>query len=77
MSKINNLISGGKVNDPVSVEEYVKTGGFDSLKKAAAMGSEDIITEIKKAKLLGRGGAAYPAGSKWEHLLHIPEHQNI
>jgi len=37
------------------------------------MTSEDIIAEVKKAKLLGRGGAAYPAGSKWEHLLHIPE----
>jgi NADH-quinone oxidoreductase subunit F len=35
--------------------------------------SEEIIAEVKKAKLLGRGGAAYPAGSKWEHLLHIEE----
>jgi len=63
--------------DPLSVSEYEKTGGFAAFKKAASSGSdkiaEDIITEIKKAKLLGRGGAAYPAGSKWEHLLHIPE----
>jgi len=59
--------------DPLSVSEYEKTGGFTAYKKAAASSSEDIIAEIKKAKLLGRGGAAYPAGSKWEHLLHIPE----
>ena len=55
------------------VSEYEKNGGFTALKKAAASSPEEIIAEIKKAKLLGRGGAAYPAGSKWEHLLHIPE----
>jgi len=55
------------------VSEYEKTGGFCALKKAAVSAPEEIIAEIKKAKLLGRGGAAYPAGSKWEHLLHIPE----
>jgi len=55
------------------VSEYEKKGGFAALKKTAAGSPEEIIAEIKKAKLLGRGGAAYPAGSKWEHLLHIPE----
>ncbi|MDR0301852.1 MAG: NADH-quinone oxidoreductase subunit L [Treponema sp.] len=59
--------------DPLSVSEYEKAGGFSALKKAAAGAPEEIIEEVKKAKLLGRGGAAYPAGSKWEHLLHIPE----
>ena len=59
--------------NPLSVQDYEKTGGFSGLKKAATLGPEEIIAEIKKAKLLGRGGAAYPAGSKWEHLLHIPE----
>jgi NADH-quinone oxidoreductase subunit F len=57
----------------VSVDDYIKSGGFNALKKAIAMKSEDVIAEVKKAKLLGRGGAAYPAGNKWEHLLHIPE----
>jgi NADH-quinone oxidoreductase subunit F len=54
-------------------DKYEKTGGFAALKKAVSCSPEEIIAEIKKAKLLGRGGAAYPAGSKWEHLLHIPE----
>ncbi|MDR0496599.1 MAG: hypothetical protein LBH42_03190, partial [Treponema sp.] len=56
--------------------EYLLTkdsGDFSALKKAIAMTSEEVIAEVKKAKLLGRGGAAYPSGSKWEHLLHIPE----
>ena len=74
MSKINTLISqGANAIDPLSVAEYKQTGGFNALQKAAAMSSDDIISEIKKAKLLGRGGAAYPVGTKWEHLLHIQE----
>ncbi|MCL1815937.1 MAG: NADH-quinone oxidoreductase subunit L [Treponema sp.] len=54
-------------------EEYEKTGGFAALKKTITMKSGDVIAEVKKAKLLGRGGAAYPSGNKWEHLLHIHE----
>ena len=74
MSKLMKLLTkDAGLIDPLSVEEYKKTGGFNALKKAAAMSPEDVIAEVKKAKLLGRGGAAYPAGNKWEHLLHIPE----
>ncbi len=74
MSKIKTLISNNcGVIQPDSVEEYVKAGGYQGLKKAFTMKPEEIIEEVKKAKLLGRGGAAYPAGSKWEQLLEIPE----
>jgi len=74
MSKlINMLTAGANSADPLSVSEYEKTGGFAALKKAEANSPQDIILEVKKAKLLGRGGAAYPSGIKWEHLLHIPE----
>ena len=74
MIELNRIITDGAGTiNPVSVEDYARIGGFEGLKKAAAMGPEEVIAEVKKAKLLGRGGAAYPAGSKWEHLLHIPE----
>jgi NADH-quinone oxidoreductase subunit F len=73
MSKLTEILTGGigTTIDSLSVTEYVKNGGFTAFKKAAAGSPEEIIAEIKKAKLLGRGGAAYPAGSKWEHFLHI------
>ncbi len=74
MSNLNKIITEGAGGfDPVSVDAYVKLGGFEALKKASVSSGEAIVGEVKKAKLLGRGGAAYPAGSKWEHLLHIPE----
>ncbi|GMA97918.1 NADH-ubiquinone oxidoreductase-F iron-sulfur binding region domain-containing protein [Pelosinus sp. IPA-1] len=74
MEKIVKLISQrcNKIT-PASVEEYCKANGFNGLKKAFTMKPADIVAEIKKARLLGRGGAAYPAGAKWEHLLEIPE----
>jgi len=79
MPKLNNtltirlLTDGADCADPLSVKDYQKAGGFSGLKRAVTMSPEEVIAEVKKAKLLGRGGAAYPAGSKWEHLLHIPE----
>ncbi|MDR2405119.1 MAG: NADH-quinone oxidoreductase subunit F [Deltaproteobacteria bacterium] len=59
--------------EPSKVSDYEGIGGFTALRKAFQLAPLDIIAEIKKAKLLGRGGAAYPAGSKWEQLYHIHE----
>ena len=73
MSKLIKMLTDGATANSLSVTEYEKSGGFAALKKAASSTPEEIIAEVKKAKLLGRGGAAYPAGSKWEHLLHIEE----
>ena len=78
MSELNRkticlLTEGAGVTVPVSVADYAAAGGFRALKKAVTMSSEDVIAEVKKAKLLGRGGAAYPVGSKWDHLFHFEE----
>jgi NADH-quinone oxidoreductase subunit F len=58
MSKIMNLISLENYINPVSIDEYVKIGGLNEQKKAVGMNAETLIGEVKKAKLLGRGGAA-------------------
>jgi NADH-quinone oxidoreductase subunit F len=60
----------GKIR-PESLQDYIRAGGYQGLKKALTMQPGEIIAEVKIAKLLGRGGAAYPAGSKWEQLLAI------
>jgi len=54
-----------------TLEDYMKTGGYEGLKKAFGMKPEQIIEEVKKAKLNGRGGAGYPSGFKWEQLYEI------
>jgi NADH-quinone oxidoreductase subunit F len=52
--------------DPENVHDYIANGGYRALEKALKMRPEDIIEEIKKSELRGRGGAGFPAGPKWE-----------
>jgi NADH-quinone oxidoreductase subunit F len=55
----------GNIN-PTDLDEYLKTGGFDSLKKCVTeLTPEQVIEEINKSGLRGRGGAGFPTGIKW------------
>ena len=55
----------GKVA-PTSIDAYGAAGGFAALEKAFAMGPDAVIAEVTASKLLGRGGAAFPTGRKWD-----------
>jgi NADH-quinone oxidoreductase subunit F len=50
----------------ISLDAYKASGGFVALEKALAMGAQTIIAEVTKSKLMGRGGAAFPTGRKWD-----------
>ncbi|HEX7282255.1 MAG TPA: NADH-ubiquinone oxidoreductase-F iron-sulfur binding region domain-containing protein, partial [Vicinamibacterales bacterium] len=52
--------------DPASLDAYRKAGGYAALAKALEMGPARVIAEVNAAKLMGRGGAAFPTGRKWE-----------
>jgi NADH-quinone oxidoreductase subunit F len=54
------------VVDPSSLDDYRAHGGYEALRRAVALGPEGVIRELKESKLQGRGGAAFPAGVKWE-----------
>ncbi len=47
---------------------YKKNGGYRSLAKAKAMKPTDVVNEVKEARINGRGGAGFPAGTKWTFL---------
>src|SRR6187549_2375933 len=51
-----------------TLKVYQKTGGYESLKKALKMTPADIIEEVKKSALRGRGGAGFPTGMKWSFV---------
>lgn len=53
-----------------TLEEYQNGGGYAGLQKALQMKPETVIAEVKSAGLLGRGGAAFPAGIKWEAVAN-------
>ncbi len=53
--------------DPEELDAYAAAGGYGSARKAyTLMNPEEIIEEIKRSNLRGRGGAGFPAGHKWE-----------
>jgi formate dehydrogenase iron-sulfur subunit len=52
--------------DPASVEDYVKHGGYQGLRRALSMAPADIVQAITASGLRGRGGAAFPTGIKWK-----------
>lgn len=53
--------------DPASIEDYIERGGYQALRKVLSnLCPGDVISEIKRSGLRGRGGAGYPTGSKWE-----------
>lgn len=56
--------------DPGSPDDYQRQGGYEALRRAFALGAERIIREVIDSKLLGRGGAAFPTGKKWE-AVHL------
>ena len=52
----------------VRYEEFVATGGYESLRKSIAMDRADVVSLVKDCVLRGRGGAGFPAGLKWSFL---------
>ena len=51
--------------DSYTIERYLATDGYAGLRKALAKSAADIHEEVKGATVLGRGGAGFPAGTKW------------
>ncbi len=67
----------------ISYEEYCRTEGggtgggtkgYEALRKALTMTPEQVVEEVKKANLRGRGGAGFPTGLKWSFLPKPDEH---
>jgi NADH-quinone oxidoreductase subunit F len=52
-------------DDSFTLERYLATGGYEGLRRALARTPEDVAAEVKAANIQGRGGAGFPAGTKW------------
>ncbi|ACL72079.1 NADH-quinone oxidoreductase, F subunit [Thioalkalivibrio sulfidiphilus HL-EbGr7] len=57
-------------DEPWTLESYLKVGGYQAWKKILTekMSQEDVIEEVKKSNLRGRGGAGFPTGLKWSFM---------
>ncbi|MEV0785781.1 NAD(P)H-dependent oxidoreductase subunit E [Streptomyces sp. NPDC050423] len=59
--------------DPASLDDYRANGGYAALRRAFALGPAGVIREVLDAGLVGRGGAAFPTGRKWEATARQPD----
>ncbi|WP_306333576.1 NADH-ubiquinone oxidoreductase-F iron-sulfur binding region domain-containing protein [Streptomyces sp. KL118A] len=60
--------------DPASLDDYRAHGGYTALRRAFAIGPAEVIREVTESGLVGRGGAAFPTGQKWQATAARPEH---
>jgi NADH-quinone oxidoreductase subunit F len=61
----------GRVS-PLSLDDYRAHGGYAALRRALELGPDGVIREVKDSGLVGRGGAAFPTGVKWEAVARQP-----
>lgn len=66
-----NIILGKESFD---IKTYITNGGYNALKKAFTLKPQDVIEEVKKSGIRGRGGAGFPTGQKWSF---IPKDKDI
>jgi NADH-quinone oxidoreductase subunit F len=70
-SGLRLLRRAGRV-DPESLDAYRASGGYQALRRAFDIGPEGVIREVLDSRLLGRGGAAFPTGRKWQDVARAP-----
>jgi NADH:ubiquinone oxidoreductase subunit F (NADH-binding)/(2Fe-2S) ferredoxin len=58
--------------DPENIHHYVARSGYAGLAKALELSPDQVIEEVRKSGLRGRGGAGFPTGAKWEFCRRSP-----
>lgn len=67
------IFGNNRFIDPKSIEDYIARGGYSALAKALfEMSPQEVLEEVKRANIRGRGGGGFPAGRKWETTRNAP-----
>ncbi len=71
--QVRVVLANCGVIDPENIEEYIARGGYEALEKALThMTPDQVIEEIQRSGLRGRGGAGFPTGIKWSAVRRAP-----
>ena len=60
---------------PPSMAAYLEVGGYEALEKCLKMKPDKVVTAVKSSGLIGRGGAGFPTGRKWEMVRNVVRDQ--
>jgi len=65
-----NILGANREIDPTNIEDYIASGGYSGLSKVfTGMKPQQVVDEVKKSGLRGRGGGGFPTGRKWQSCL--------
>ncbi|MBE9525238.1 MAG: NAD(P)H-dependent oxidoreductase subunit E, partial [Chloroflexi bacterium] len=68
------LLGGCGQSEPTNVASFESCGGFSGIKKALKITPSEVVEEITRSGLIGRGGAAFPTGLKWKFTAEADGH---
>jgi NADH:ubiquinone oxidoreductase subunit F (NADH-binding)/(2Fe-2S) ferredoxin len=72
--QLRSLIGSNIQIDSKSIDDYLAIGGYSALAKALSqMSADEVVAEVKRSNLRGRGGGGFPAGRKWEGSRDAPD----
>ncbi|MDG6225747.1 MAG: NADH-quinone oxidoreductase subunit NuoF [Candidatus Thermoplasmatota archaeon] len=60
------VLENSGIIDPEQISEYMDRGGYHGLRKALSMAPPEVVSEVDRSGLRGRGGAGFPTGLKWK-----------
>jgi NADH-quinone oxidoreductase subunit F len=67
------VLGNNRFIDPGNIDDYIALGGYSALAKALHdMAPDQVLEEVKRANLRGRGGGGFPTGKKWEATRNAP-----
>jgi NADH-quinone oxidoreductase subunit F len=73
-NQMRTILSANIKIDPKTIDDYLALGGYSALSKALfQMTSEQVLEEVKKSNLRGRGGGGFPTARKWEESRNAPD----
>jgi len=71
-SQVRAIMGDNPLIDPTRIDDYIAVGGYRMLGKIFEMEPEEVVEEIKRSGLRGRGGAGFSTGKKWEVTRQQP-----